>query len=1270
MTTGILPSGIESRRDRLDKASRPIDAIPARTVLDALKDQAAILAADGTVLAANAAWRDGTQLRPDCKVQGHSLVGSNYLEHCRTHCGDAACGCVSRYRGVHEVLSGRRTRFESDIDCRTTVPPRSFNMTITAMSDLCAGALVVHTDITARRDAEIDLRIAAIAFESPDGMLVTDAGGVIVQVNRAFSAITGYSRAEAIGQRPSMLSSGRHDAAFYAAMWSDLHANRRWVGEIWNRRKNGDLYPEKLSITAVVDDRGRVSHYVASLTDITLRKAANDEIEHLAFYDPLTRLPNRRLLLERLRQALAASEGNGRCGALMFIDLDDFKTLNDTLGHHAGDELLVEAASRLLASRRQADTVARLGGDEFVVLIDNLSADAVEAAQQTTSLATKLAQALNTPYRLDQQPYRISASIGCTVFQHGRLAQSGDLLIQAEIAMYQAKQAGGNALRFFDQGMPDVINARAQLEMDLRLAIEQEPLALHYQPQVDAHGVIVGAEALLRWPRPDGSFVPPAQFIPVAEKTDLMVPLGDWILEHACAELKRWSADSRMAHVIMAVNVSARQFHQPGFDQRVREIVARYGVAPKRLKLELAESMLLENVGPTVACMQSLKAIGVRFALDDFGTGYSSLQYLKRLPLDQLKIDQSFVRELALDENDQVIVRTIIAMAHSLGLSVIAEGVETIEQRLTLARLGCQHYQGYLFGRPVPAAEFAAHFQSVHSFKEKAMSSRPLTRQHRPTLGPDQALVCKTDLNNRIIYINPGFAQVSGYAAEELIGASHDRLHHADMQAAVLADMRATLQSGLPWTGLLKERCRNGEHYWVRANITPIRDAGRVTGTMSVRVAPEKAEVEAAERDYAALSAPGAGQLRVHHGAVRRAGAAGLWARLRHVSLRTRIWLATSVVNVLQLGVCVASLAGLHGPIRAGSYGIFAATFCGLLINVFLWWTLRESVLKPLQRSLEGARSIAAGDLSCTFDTGSTDEMGQLQRALQQMNSNLIATIRDVRENVVTMAAATHQIAVGNADLSVRTEAQAAGLEQTASSVGQFSAAVKQNVDSSLQVSTLAESASQVAVQGGAIVSDVISTMSDINVSSQRIVDIIGLIESIAFQTNILALNAAVEAARAGEHGRGFAVVAGEVRHLAQRSAVAAKDIKKLIEISVSKVGNGMVQVNRAGATMEQLVQSVQKVTTLMQDIATASREQSLGVDQVNAAIERIDRAAQQNALLVEEAGAAANSLAKEADGLTEALSVFKFGATARARRVQGSAIVKMASQPVRALAA
>ncbi|QGZ40334.1 methyl-accepting chemotaxis sensory transducer with Pas/Pac sensor [Pseudoduganella flava] len=509
-------------------------------------------------------------------------------------------------------------------------------------------------------------------------------------------------------------------------------------------------------------------------------------------------------------------------------------------------------------------------------------------------------------------------------------------------------------------------------------------------------------------------------------------------------------------------------------------------------------------------------------------------------------------------------------------------------------------------------------------------------------LDDDQAIVSKTDLDGNIVYVNPYFIHISGFAEEELIGAPQNIVRHPDMPAEAFTDLWTSIKGGMPWTGIVKNRCKNGDHYWVKANITPIRDQGRTIGYMSVRTKATRTQIEEAANAYRALR-EGSRELEIRNGQIIRHGFTHLLARLSHVSLAMRIWLSTSVVNVLLTIVCAASLFG-DGSSDTIRYTIFGATFVGLLINVFLWYTLRVGMLQPLARALTGARAIAAGDLSGTFETHSTDEVGQLLRALQQMNNNLIATIRDVRVNVETMAVATRQIAAGNADLNGRTEAQAASLEETASSIDEFSSTVKANADNSQQANELAVAASDVAEQGGAIVSEVIATMDEINTSSKQIVDIIGLIEGIAFQTNILALNAAVEAARAGEQGRGFAVVAGEVRSLAQRSSVAAKDIKNLIDVSVGKVSVGMERAHRAGATMEHVVSSVKQVTAIMQEISTASREQSIGVDQVNKAIAHMDEVTQQNAALVEEAAAAANSLAEEARGLTQAVALFQLG--------------------------
>ena len=565
--------------------------------------------------------------------------------------------------------------------------------------------IVVVEDIDQRKKTDGELRIAATAFETQEGMLVTDANGDILRVNHAFTTITGYSADEVVGKNPRLLSSGRHDAVFYEAMWSKISSEGAWEGEIWNRRKSGEVYPEHLTITAVKDSMGNVTNYVATLTDITLNKAAAEKIEHLAFYDPLTKLPNRRLLIDRLQQAFASSARSGKTGALLFIDLDNFKNLNDTLGHDTGDLLLQQVAERLSACTREGDTVSRFGGDEFVVMLEELSEQQIEAAAQAEAIGNKILASLNKPYELGAHPYHSTPSIGITLFNDHE-HETEDLLKQADLAMYQAKNAGRNALRFFDPKMQENINQRTAIERELRLALKKEQFQLYYQIQVDSEGHALGAEALIRWIHPERGLVSPAQFIPVAEETGLILPVGQWVLETACAQIKAWEKDERTRELVLSVNVSARQFRQSGFVTQIQTIIERFAINPTKLKLELTESILLESIEDTISTMNALNDVGVQFSLDDFGTGYSSLQYLKKLPLGQLKIDQSFVRDITFDEQDRSIVRTVIAMARSLELEVIAEGVETEEQKQRLMNSGCTHYQGYLFSKPVPVEHF------------------------------------------------------------------------------------------------------------------------------------------------------------------------------------------------------------------------------------------------------------------------------------------------------------------------------------------------------------------------------------------------------------------------------------------------------------------------------------------------------------------------------------------------------------------------------------
>ncbi len=584
-------------------------------------------------------------------------------------------------------------------------------LSITALHD-CQGELIgylgIASDISQRRAMESELRIAATAFESQAAIMVTDAEQRILRVNPAFTRLTGYTPDEAIGQMPSLLKSGRQDSTFYAEMWAALQQTGHWQGEIWNRRKSGEVFPEWLTITAICDERGQLTNYVSTFSDISNLKMAESEIHNLAFYDPLTSLPNRRLLLNRLHKAQIAGSRTREYGALLVIDLDNFKTLNDTLGHDVGDRLLVEVANRLKSCVRDTDTAARQGGDEFAVMLDDLGQESGAAGVFAENVAEKIRSVLAQPYVLGREAECFhTASIGITLYCGDD--KSIDLLLkQADIALYKAKDAGRNTIRFFDTAMQTALEQRARLERGLRHALRRDELRLAIQPQVANRRRIVGAELLLRWQPADQWLVMPAEFIPLAEETGLIVDIGQWVMEQACSLLRRWQAIPEMRDLYLAVNVSPRQFHQPDFVERVQRTVAHHGIDPRRLKLELTESLLLEAVDDVVAKMRALADLGVCFSLDDFGTGYASLSYLKRFPFDQLKVDRSFVRDLGVDSDDAAIVRAIIAMGNALRLNVVAEGVETEEQYVYLAEHGCHAFQGYLFGRPMSLADFEA----------------------------------------------------------------------------------------------------------------------------------------------------------------------------------------------------------------------------------------------------------------------------------------------------------------------------------------------------------------------------------------------------------------------------------------------------------------------------------------------------------------------------------------------------------------------------------
>ncbi|WP_051678420.1 EAL domain-containing protein [Thiomicrospira pelophila] len=558
--------------------------------------------------------------------------------------------------------------------------------------------------IQVKRNEET-LRISSVAFETQEAILITDADQTIIRVNKAFTDITGFSAKEAIGQTPRILKSGVHDTEFYQEMWGDIIETGGWRGEIWNRRKDGEIYPEHQVITAIKNAKGQVTHYLSTFSDITLRKLNEERIHNLAFYDPLTGLANRRLLEDHIAQAMSASSRNLHYCALLFIDLDHFKNLNDTLGHKLGDELLKQVAERLKSCVREGDTVARPGGDEFIILLQDIGYKQEEAANNAKLVAEKILSRFNEPYQLSESQYVLTASIGINLFID-HYENADEIMKRSDLAMYQAKAQGRNAICFFDPSMQEAASKRSEIETELRRAIEEKEFVLYYQPKYCFSGQLHGYEALIRWQHPQKGLVPPFEFIGVAEETGLIIPMGGWILNQACQTLQAWQDQDDKKHLGLAINISPRQFHQAEFVDDIQAALIHYKIDASKLELEITESMLMNDIQDTADKMQALKALGINFALDDFGTGYSSLNYLKTLPLGSLKVDQSFVRDMLVDENDAAIVKTIITLAKELQLSVVAEGVEEAAQARILHDLGCDLLQGYLYGRP--SAEFVS----------------------------------------------------------------------------------------------------------------------------------------------------------------------------------------------------------------------------------------------------------------------------------------------------------------------------------------------------------------------------------------------------------------------------------------------------------------------------------------------------------------------------------------------------------------------------------
>lgn len=576
---------------------------------------------------------------------------------------------------------------------------------IRELAQVEAGLLSMTEDL--RQSRFENQRLLLAIEQSPVSVVITDPDGSIEYVNQRFVSISGYEKSEVLGKNPRILNHGLTPKAVYERLWSALARGQAWSGEFLNTRKDGSTYTELATIAPVHDEQGKVVHYVAVKEDITQLRAAQSRLDHLVNYDALTDLPNRRLLRDRIQQATLAAERSRQWGMVLLLDLDRFKLLNDTYGHDVGDRLLQATAERLSHLVREEDTVARHGDDEFAVLVEGLGLDETVASEKAQRIAQKVQEQLSQPW--DMPPnltdYRTALTIGITLFQGARTGVE-DLMQQAETALIRGKEMGGATTVFHNPDVQTALRQRSDLEQAMRRAIQEEAFSVYYQPQVDKNGRTVGAEALVRWRKPDGSIESPANFIPLAESTGLIVPLGEWVLKTGLRQLRHWSHAPQTQGLELSINISAAQFKRPDFVNIIQEGLSQEQVLPQRLILELTESIVLDDVDFVIERMEALRQIGVRFSLDDFGTGYSSLAYLKRLPLQQVKIDQSFVGDMLVNTGSQAIVKAVLAMAHAMDLDVVAEGVETAAQRDFLIHNGCTLLQGYLFGRPVPIEDF------------------------------------------------------------------------------------------------------------------------------------------------------------------------------------------------------------------------------------------------------------------------------------------------------------------------------------------------------------------------------------------------------------------------------------------------------------------------------------------------------------------------------------------------------------------------------------
>ena len=674
------------------------------SILNSVSAQIAVLDNKGFITLTNQAWKDFAL--NNAKTANPDLIstdiGTNYLKACQSHLNNATDdSATNAYTGISAVLKGSLAEFSMEYPCHSDSERRWYKMNVTPMLPVNNGCVVSHTAITEHKLAVANLKLAASVFtHAHEGILITDNSGAILQVNDAFSEITGFSRTEVLNKNPRILSSGHQDKHFYDNLWRDLKNKGHWYGEIWNRHKNGEVYVVMEYISSVYNEDGKSSHYVALMSDITLAKKHEHDLEHSAHYDALTNLPNRVLLADRIQQAIAVTKRQAQVLALVFLDLDGFKTINDSFGHLAGDQLLISVANNMKECLREVDTLARIGGDEFIILLVD-----VGDAETCAPLLNRLLKAASQALLFADINLQITASMGITFYPQTEEVDGDILIRQADQAMYQAKLAGKNRYHVFDLELDNLTRTHHENLKSITKALNAGEFKLHYQPKVNLRlGCVTGVEALIRWQHPEKGLLAPAEFLPLIENHQLSLEIGEWVINTTMDQIEAWHLVN--LDIPISVNVSAKQLQQEDFVERLKLMLAAHPkVNPGDLEMEVLETSAMRDLTQVSKLIEACSELGVKFALDDFGTGYSSLTYLKRLPVSQIKIDQSFVRDMLNDFNDLSIVEGVLALASAFDLEVIAEGMETKQHGEILLQLGCDIAQGYAIAKPMPASE-------------------------------------------------------------------------------------------------------------------------------------------------------------------------------------------------------------------------------------------------------------------------------------------------------------------------------------------------------------------------------------------------------------------------------------------------------------------------------------------------------------------------------------------------------------------------------------